>query len=291
MLDFSLIGAAGFVAPRHMHAIRETGNALVSVFDIHDTLGVMDGYFPDAQCFSDPMAYRAFHSRNPPDILSICSPNHLHFDHIDWGLGWGADVICEKPMVMDPAQLDVLKAMETRYGKRVFTILQLRLLPAMQELQTMVRDTPAGRYDVEVDYVTGRGNWYFHSWKGREEKSGGLIVNIGIHLFDLLLWIFGPCNGATVHRRDDRSASGSLELEKARVKWKLSVDTGELPDSVVKAGGRTFRQMRVNGRQIRLDQGLERLHTLCYTEILAGRGPGISEAEPSIRLCDGLRHL
>jgi len=283
-----MTGAAGFVAPRHMNAIRETGNDLMSVFDIHDTLGVLDMYFPGAVCFSDPMAYRDFHGRNPPDILSVCSPNHLHFEHIGWGLGWGADVICEKPMVLDPEQLDQLKELEARSGKRVYTILQLRLLPAMQELRKQVMDNPS-HHEVEVEYVTARGNWYFNSWKGKDELSGGLITNIGIHLFDLLLWVFGPCSGAAVDNRNDHTASGTLELEKARVTWKLSVDRSQLPPSVRGEGGRSYREIRVNGSRIRLDKGLEALHSLCYREILAGKGPGISEAGPSILLCERLR--
>ena len=290
MQTFSLTGAAGFVAPRHMNAIRETGNDLVSVFDIHDTLGVLDGYFPGAQCFSDTLAYTEFHRLEPPDILSVCSPNHLHFEQIGWGLDWGADVICEKPMVLDPGHLDRLSEMEARSGRRVYTILQLRLLPAMQELRNRVmQDTR--RHDVEVEYVTARGNWYFNSWKGKDELSGGLVTNIGIHLFDLLLWVFGPCERATIDARNDRTASGTLDLEKARVNWKLSVDGAQLPDSEAREGSRSFREIRVNGNRIRLDKGLESLHTQCYREILAGRGPGIAEAGPSFRLCSWLRSL
>lgn len=290
MHTFSLIGAAGFVAPRHMKAIKETGNQLVSAFDIHDALGVMDSYFPNALCFSEVAEYRRFHQAAPPDFLSVCSPNHLHFEHISLGLGWGADVICEKPMVVDPSHLAALRQIESSTGKRVYTILQLRLLDEVKILREQVSRIDEVS-DVEVHYISSRGNWYFNSWKGKEALSGGLVTNIGIHLFDLLLWVFGSCSEASITSRNDKTASGTLLLQKARVRWKLSVDPMELPPSTAATGGRTFRQLTVNGREIRLDNGLEQLHTHCYQEILAGRGPGIDEAEPSIRLCHMLRNL
>jgi UDP-N-acetyl-2-amino-2-deoxyglucuronate dehydrogenase len=287
---FSIIGAAGFVAPRHLRAIKETGNQLVSAYDVSDALGVMDQYFPSAACFSDDHQFDLFQRRFPPDFLSVCSPNHLHFDHISMGLGWGSDVICEKPMVVDPAHLDDLREQEASSGRRVYTILQLRLLEDVQKLRDEVMASDAFS-EVQVSYVSARGNWYFNSWKGREELSGGVVTNIGIHLFDLLLWVFGSCGKASLVKKDEKTVSGTLELAKARVNWKLSVDEAELPPPVATAGGRTFRQITVNGRDIRLDNGLELLHTRSYREILAGRGFGIDAAEPSIRLCELLRTL
>ena len=290
MLSFSLIGAGGFVAPRHMRAIKETGNTLVSVYDIHDGLGVMDDYFPGSVCFSDIERYNRFHEKQAPDLLTVCSPNHLHFGHIAMGLGWGADVICEKPMVLDPRQLQELRKLESETGKRVYTILQLRLLEEVRALREEVGKSDE-IYDVEVSYISARGNWYFNSWKGQDELSGGLVTNIGIHLFDLLLWVFGPCDTALLNHSDPRTAFGTLELARARVRWKLSVDAGELPRSVALAGERTFRQITVNGREIRLDKGLGDLHTLSYKDVLAGQGLGIDDAGPSIRLCHLLRSI
>jgi UDP-N-acetyl-2-amino-2-deoxyglucuronate dehydrogenase len=287
MLNFSLIGAAGYVAPRHMKAIKETGNELISVYDVHDGLAVLDQYFPHAACFSDLGAYTEFHKNSPPDFVSICSPNHLHFQHISWALQQGANVICEKPLVLDPLQLDELAAMERMYNRKIFTILQLRLVGAVIALKKKVQES-AQEYDVDVTYISARGNWYFNSWKGNEKLSGGIVTNIGIHLFDLLLWIFGPVRETALLEQNAVRSRGTLHLEKARVKWFLSIDETDLPSSSTK---RSFREMKVDGQTVRLDQGIETLHNQCYTQILEREGPGIAAARPSIELCAQLRQL
>ncbi len=285
-MNFSLIGAGGYVAPRHMKAIRDLGHQLISVYDVHDGLAVLDNYFPGAACFSDIQSYSAFHTEHPLDFVSICSPNHLHFDHVAWALSQGANVICEKPLVMDPAQLDELHSMEGKSGKKIYTILQLRQVAAVLALKEKIGHTQS-IYDVDVKYVSARGNWYFNSWKGNEMLSGGLVTNIGIHLFDLLLWIFGPLQKVELDTYSQHQASGSLILERARVHWFLSVDANDLPDN----NQRSYRQMSVDGQVIRLDAGMESLHNQCYTDILQGKGPGIKEARPSIELCNQIRQM
>jgi UDP-N-acetyl-2-amino-2-deoxyglucuronate dehydrogenase len=287
MLNFSLIGAAGYVAPRHMQAIKQTGNQLISVYDVHDGLAVLDQYFPHAACFSDINAYSAFHRDHPLDFVSICSPNHLHFQHTQLALQAGANVICEKPLVIDPLQLDELAAIERMYSRRIYTILQLRLVEAVKELKKKI-ELLQGICDVEVNYISARGSWYFNSWKGKEELSGGLVTNIGIHLFDLLLWIFGPVKEVALLEQNAVRSRGTLQLEKARVKWFLSIDETDLPSSYTK---RSFREMKVDGETVRLDEGMEVLHNQCYTYILEDRGYGIEEARPSIELCAQLRQL
>jgi UDP-N-acetyl-2-amino-2-deoxyglucuronate dehydrogenase len=287
MLNFSLIGAAGYVAPRHMQAIKETGNQLISVYDVHDGLAVLDRYFPHATCFSDINAYSEYHQHHPLNFVSICSPNHLHFQHTQWALQAGAHVICEKPLVIDPSQLEELAAMERMYNRKIYTVLQLRLVDAVKELKKKM-EQQQGICDVDVNYVSARGSWYHNSWKGNEELSGGLVTNIGIHLFDLLIWIFGPVKEAALLEQNAFRSRGTLQLEKARVKWFLSIDEKDLPSASTK---RSFREMKVDGQTVRLDQGMESLHNQSYIQILAGNGLGIEAARPSIQLCAQLREL
>jgi UDP-N-acetyl-2-amino-2-deoxyglucuronate dehydrogenase len=286
MLNFSLIGAAGYVAPRHMRAIKETGNELISVYDVHDGLAVLDQYFPHAACFSDLGSYTVFHKNRPLDFVSICSPNHLHFQHISWALQQGANVICEKPLVLDPLQLDELAAMERMYNRKIYTILQLRLVEAVMALKKKVQES-AQEYDVDVNYISARGNWYFNSWKGDEKRSGGIVTNIGIHLFDLLLWIFGPVKEVGLFEYGAQRARGTLHLERAKVRWFLSIDENDLPSN----DKRSFREMKVEGQAIRLDEGMEVLHNQCYASILKDGGYRIEDARPSIELCHQIRQL
>jgi UDP-N-acetyl-2-amino-2-deoxyglucuronate dehydrogenase len=287
MLNFSLIGAAGYVAPRHMKAIKETGNDLISVYDVHDGLAVLDQYFPHAACYSELGAYTEFHKNHPLDFVSICSPNHLHFEHISWALQHGAHVICEKPLVLDPLQLDELATMERMYNRKIFTILQLRMVNAVQELKGKVEASNRSQYEVEVNYISARGNWYFNSWKGNEKLSGGIVTNIGIHLFDLLLWIFGSVKEVGLFEYSAQRARGILHLERAKVNWFLSVDETDLPAK----GQRSFREMKVNRGTIRLDEGMEMLHNQCYASLLQDRGCRIEDARPSIELCAQIRGL
>jgi UDP-N-acetyl-2-amino-2-deoxyglucuronate dehydrogenase len=290
MQTFALTGAAGYVAPRHMQAMLDTGNTLVAVLDPHDTLGVMDRYFPNAECFSSEQLFHQFIRQAGIDYLSVCSPNHIHFQHIKMGILSGANIICEKPLVIDPAQLQDLQELEQLHHRHINTILQLRLLPAVQVIRnSLAADTT--HHKVEVQYITSRGRWYHHSWKGQDELSGGLVTNIGIHLFDLLIWLFGAVEDVKVHHRNESSVQGELRLERAQVTWKLSIDATDLPPSALNLDARTFRAIRIDGQECKLDDGLEGLHTQCYREILAGNGPGITEAAPSIHLCHKILHI
>jgi len=283
-MKFSLIGAAGYVAPRHMKAIRDLGHELVSVYDVHDDLAVLDQYFPGAACFSDLTAYTEFHRSRPLDYVSVCSPNHLHAEHIRWAMAQRAHVICEKPLVIEPAQLDQLAELEKLHGKKINTVLQLRNLESVQNLKAAVAGSNR-LHEVDVRYVSARGNWYFNSWKGNEDFSGGLVTNIGIHLFDLLLWVFGPVREFEVSLYNQKQAKGTLTLEGARVNWFLSISAADLPDP----NTRSFREMMVDDQLIRLDTGLEPLHHKCYMDIFAGKGTGIAEGRPSIELCKIIR--
>jgi UDP-N-acetyl-2-amino-2-deoxyglucuronate dehydrogenase len=293
MKKFSLIGAAGFVAPRHFKAIKETGNQLVSIFDIHDKMAAVDNYFPKTACFSSISEYHQFHKfpQNNLDFVTVCSPNHLHFEHIQWALEQKANVICEKPLVLFPDQLNLLSILESTFQQNIYTILQLRLLDSVKKLKADIDlAKPTEKYKVYITYISARGNWYFNAWKGNEEKSGGLITNIGIHLFDLLLWLFGPVEKSILHHSSPSVASGFLELEKANVSWFLSVDAQFLPSEIALQQKQSFRSLSVNEETIRLDEGFEDLHTLSYQEIFNGNGARIQAATPSIKLCNTLRH-
>jgi UDP-N-acetyl-2-amino-2-deoxyglucuronate dehydrogenase len=287
---FAMTGAAGYVAQRHMQAIKDTGNDLIAVLDPHDALGILERYHPNAYCFSTENNLEAFLREHPVDYLTICSPNHLHFEHIALGLRCGANIICEKPLVIQPDQLDALLALRQIHQRAIHTILQLRLLPSVQLLQKVISESDA-YHQVEVRYITSRGKWYHHSWKGQDQLSGGLITNIGIHLFDLLLWLFGPLERAELIYKTKEFVNGKLYLRKAEVNWTLSTDPSRLPESAKEQGKKTFREINIDGQELRLDEGLEELHTKCYQEILMGKGPGINEAAPSILLCHLLVNL
>ncbi len=282
-----MVGAAGYVSPRHLKAIQDTGNQLISVYDPSESLGILDQYFPEAACFSNFESYAEYHNqKNNLDYLSICSPNHHHFSQICWGLENGANIICEKPMVIHPEQLERLKILEQQSGKKVNTILQLRLLPNVSLLKKEISTREIGKKaNVSINYVTARGNWYFNSWKGREEQSGGIVTNIGIHLFDLLIWLFGTVEEVKVNDYSRKKISGFLSLERANVEWSLSIDEGDLPLECIEKNTRYYRELLIDDQSYRLDEGMEKLHTACYREILAGNGPGIIEAAPSIELC------
>ena len=292
---FALIGAAGFIAPRHMAAIRETGHSIVCALDKFDSVGVMDGYFPDADFFTEFERFdrhieklRLQHS--PIDYVSICSPNYLHDAHIRFGLRNGADVICEKPIVLNPWNIDSLADMEEKTGKRVYNILQLRLHPAIMELKRRVEaDSAAGIYDVDLTYITSRGKWYFTSWKGDITKSGGIATNIGVHFYDMLSWIFGPLVSNKVHIHEYDRAAGFLEFERARVRWFLSINSKALPSESVEKGRRTYRSMTINGESFEFSDGFTDLHTESYRDILAGRGFGLDEAKAAIEIVHDIR--
>ncbi|MBS1486809.1 MAG: Gfo/Idh/MocA family oxidoreductase [Bacteroidetes bacterium] len=294
MKNFALIGAAGYIAPRHLQAIRDTGNNLVAALDKFDSVGIMDSYFPQADFFTE---YERFDRhleklrRNGQkiDYVSICSPNYLHDSHIRFALRQQADAICEKPLVLNPWNVDALEEIEKETGKRVSTILQLRLHPNIIQLKKEIEASPDGMVDVNLTYITSRGKWYHHSWKGDESKSGGIATNIGIHFFDMLLWVFGKMKSSTVEKYEDDNASGILELQRARVKWMLSINENHLPAEVKQKGKRTYRSLKMNGKEIEFSDGFTDLHTKSYAEILAGRGFGLSDARASIELAHAIR--
>lgn len=293
--NFLLIGAAGYVAPRHMKAIKDTGNNLLAALDPNDSVGIMDSYFPSAAFFTeferfDRYAEKLKREGTKIDYVSICSPNYLHDAHIRFGLRLGADVICEKPMVLNPWNVRALAELEADYPGKVYNILQLRLHPSVIKLKEKIASANnTGRQKVELRYITSRGKWYQYSWKGDPAKSGGIATNIGIHFFDMLIWIFGNVELNQVLQHDPYSAKGKLILEKAEIDWFLSIDESELPESVINRGGRTFRALTIQGEDFEFSEGFTDLHTESYARILAGDGFGIQTVEKSIDLAFKIR--
>lgn len=288
MKNFALIGVAGFIAPRHLQAIRDTGNNLVAALDKFDSVGIMDSFFPQADFFTeferfDRHLEKLRRQGKKIDYVTICSPNYLHDSHIRFALRHQADAICEKPLVLNPWNLDALAEIEKETGKKVYTILQLRLHPAIQVLKKEIDSAPKDKhFNVTLRYITSRGRWYHHSWKGDESKSGGVATNIGVHFFDMLLWIFGKATKNTIEEVDADHASGTMQLEKASVKWYLSINAEHLPDEVKAKGKRTHRSLQIEGKEIEFSDGFTDLHTKCYEQILAGKGFGINDARMSI---------
>jgi UDP-N-acetyl-2-amino-2-deoxyglucuronate dehydrogenase len=292
MKTYALIGAAGFIAPRHMRAMAETGGKLAAAFDPNDSVGVMDSHFPDADFFTE---FERFDRHldtmrrhgNKVDYLAICSPNYLHDAHCGFALRSGADAICEKPLVLTPRNIDGLAEIERDTGRRISTILQLRLHPAIVALRERFAKGNK-RHKVELTYITSRGRWYHASWKGDEAKSGGVATNIGVHFFDMLSFVFGPATRNEAHLRDAERAAGSLECERADVSWFLSIDRNDLPDSV-RGKKTTFRSITVDSEEVEFSEGFTDLHTRSYEEIIAGRGFGIEEVRPSIDIVSTFR--
>ena len=294
MKSIALIGAAGYIAPRHLQAIRDTGNILVAALDKSDTVGVLDSYFPNADFFTEFERFdrhldKLRRQGKGVDYVSICSPNYLHDSHIRFALRQGAHAISEKTLVLNPWNLDALANLEKETGKRVYTILQLRLHPAIQQLKQEIDASKGKHFEVELKYITSRGNWYQRSWKGDESKSGGVVTNIGIHFFDMLLWIFGAVVQNELVEIEDDHASGILELQKATVKWFLSINSDHLPEEARAKGKRTHRSLEIEGKAVEFSDGFTELHTKCYEHILAGRGFGIEEARVSIETVYQLR--
>lgn len=294
-LNFALVGAAGYIAPRHMRAIRELGHALVVAYDINDSVGIIDSMAPQAEFFTQFECFQEHGQqlrRDPARALnhvSVCSPNHLHHAHIAAGLRLGADVICEKPLVPTVALVDELARVEAETGRRVFNILQLRHHEAILRLRDKVAAAPADtKFDVELTYITSRGKWYAQSWKGDPRKSFGVATNIGVHFFDMLHFIFGGLQTSQVHLRDESRAAGCLEYERARVRWFLSIDAEDLP-AQVRGQKTTFRQIDISGEQLEFSEGFTDLHTVSYREILAGRGYGLADARHCVQTVEALR--
>jgi UDP-N-acetyl-2-amino-2-deoxyglucuronate dehydrogenase len=297
MLNFAITGVAGYIAPRHLKAIQETGNRLAAALDPHDAAGVLDRYAMDVRFFTEFERFDRHLSklyRGPAEqrihYLSVCSPNHLHDAHIRLAMRLGANAICEKPLVINPWNLDALQELERETGGRINTVLQLRVHPALVALRERLAAEPPGRrHQVVLTYVTARGPWYQVSWKGSPERSGGLATNIGVHFFDLLIWLFGPVRHAEVHLRESKRTAGFIELERADARWYLSIDPNDLPVPAEPGRLTTHRSITVDGKEIEFTDGFADLHTRVYAETLAGRGFGVDDARPSIELVYKMR--
>jgi len=294
--NFAVIGVGGYIAPRHLKAIRDTGNRVVAAADPKDSVGVLDSFSFDTRFFTEieRLDRHLEKLRRGPDeqrvhYVTVCSPNYLHDAHCRLGLRVGADVLCEKPLVINPWNLDALEAMEQETGKRVFTVLQLRVHPKLIELREQLKAQTGKHHQVELTYVTSRGNWYDVSWKGFPEKSGGIPTNIGIHFFDLLVWLFGAVKGLEMHLFEPRRCAGILHLERAQVRWFLSIDNADLPFTPEPGKKTTFRTISVDGKEIEFSEGFTDLHTRVYEELVAGRGFGLGEARGSIELVHRIR--
>jgi UDP-N-acetyl-2-amino-2-deoxyglucuronate dehydrogenase len=296
--NFAVIGVGGYIAPRHLNAIKSNGHHVVAALDKHDSVGIMDSYFPDAEFFTEFERFdrhieklRRLGENNKIHYISICSPNYLHDAHIRFALRVYSNPVCEKPLVISPWNVDALEELEADYGQKIYCILQLRLHPALIALREQIQKEPSGkRHHVDLTYITSRGRWYFASWKGDSEKSGGIATNIGIHFFDMLMWIFGDVGYYEVHHSDPTCMSGFLKLEKADVRWFLSVNRKDLPANAVAEGKTTFRSVAVDGTEIEFSEKFADLHTLVYRDILTGAGCGIKEVRPSMSLVHALRY-
>jgi len=298
MENFAITGVGGYIAERHLKAIRETGNRLIAALDINDSVGILDRYFPDASFFTEFERFdrhaeklRRKDPENRIGYVSICTPNYLHDAHIRFALRIGAHAICEKPLVLNPWNLDAIQDLEREFGRRVYTILQLRVHPAMIALRdSLLARKQKEKHDVQMTYITSRGPWYQVSWKGHPERSGGVATNIGIHFFDLLIWMFGAVVRNEVHLSESTRSAGFVELERARVRWFLSIDREDLPEEATANGKTTFRSITIDRRELEFSERFDDLHTVSYRNILAGNGFGIEDARPSITLAHAIRN-
>lgn len=297
MKKFALVGAAGYVAPRHMKAIKDTGNQLVACLDPNDSVGIIDSYFPDSSFFTEFERFdrhidKRKRNQDPVDIISICSPNYLHDSHVRFALRAGCDVICEKPLVLNPWNIDSLQEIEKESGHKVNTILQLRLHPSVIALKNQLNSTQhKKKLDVDLTYITSRGQWYFRSWKGDVDKSGGIATNIGVHFFDLLQHLFGKVQECHLHQSSPATASGYLEFELARVRWFLSIDVDSLPPEVRIKGQRTYRSLKLNGQEFEFSGGFTDLHTESYNRILTNEGFSLEDNRVAIETVAKIRNL
>lgn len=290
------MGLGGYIAPRHLNAIKETGNRLVASYDTCDSVGVIDSYFPEASFFTEMELFdrhcsKIRNSENKIEYLSICTPNYLHDAHIRYGFRLNADVICEKPLVLNPWNIDALQNIEKENGNRAYNILQLRLHDSIKALKMRVEEgDPQKIYDVDLTYITSRGNWYYASWKGEEQKSGGIATNIGVHFYDMLSWVFGKIKSNVVHVSSHDRVAGYLEFEKARVRYFLSINAAHLPEHAIAKNLRTYRSILIENEEVEFSTGFTDLHTKSYKEILAGRGFGLEEARNSIEIVHAIRN-
>jgi UDP-N-acetyl-2-amino-2-deoxyglucuronate dehydrogenase len=296
MKNFGLIGVAGYIAPRHLKAIKDTNNNLIVALDKSDSVGIMDSYFPNCSFYTEFERFDRFvekikHTDKKLDYVTVCTPNYLHDSHIRFGLRAGADVICEKPLVLNPWNIDALTQMEKETGKKVNTILQLRLHQAIIDWKKQIEEGPKDKvYDVDLTYITSRGTWYYTSWKGFTEKSGGVATNIGIHFYDMLSWIFGPVQENIVHISQHDRVGGFLRFEKARVRYFLSINADTLPPEAIAQGKRTYRKIEMEGTEIEFSEGFKELHTDSYKNILEGKGFGLEEARQCIEIVHDIRN-
>ena len=296
MANFALIGAAGYIAPRHLKAIKDTGNDLIAAYDKFDSVGRLDSFFPDCAFFTEHELFdrhcsKLKESDSPLDWMSICTPNYTHDAFIRYGLRLGCDVICEKPVVLNPHNIDALQRVEEETGHKAYNILQLRLHEAIIALKKRVDEGPADKvYDVDLTYITSRGKWYYTSWKGDIHKSGGIATNIGVHFYDMLQWVFGPVQENIVHLMSFDRVAGYLGLKKARVRYFLSINADCLPENAVQGEKRTYRSLSIDGDEFEFSQGFTELHTESYRKILAGEGFRISEARPCIETVSAIRN-
>ena len=296
MKNFILIGAAGYIAPRHMKAIKESGNNLIAAYDPYDGVGIMDSYFPKAHFFTeferfDRYVEKLKRAGTKIDYVSICSPNYLHDAHIRYGLRIGADVICEKPLVLNPWNVDALIELEKEYYNKVYTILQLRHHEAILALKEKVDLSPENQiFHINLTYITSRGNWYYNSWKGEETKSGGIATNIGVHFFDMLQWIFGPMEEFTISIKKQDTNTGTMKFKRAKVNWYLSINAENLPIEAKQKGLPTYRTLSIEGEEIEFSKGFTELHNLSYQKILEGKGYGLADAKNSIEIVSLIRN-
>jgi len=299
MKNFAITGVAGYIAPRHLKAIKQTGNNLVAALDPHDSVGILDQFFPKTSFFTEFERFdrhleklRRKDKEYSVHYLTICSPNNLHDAHIRLALRIGAHAICEKPLVINPWNLDALQELEAETGSKVYTILQLRVHESLIELKKKLDSTDNNqKYKVSLTYITSRGLWYDYSWKGQKDKSGGIGTNIGVHFFDMLLWLFGSVQKNELHLSEPNKMAGFIELDNAEVSWFLSADRSDLPADLAGKGITTFRSIEYNGEEIQFSSGFTDLHTKVYEETLAGNGFGIEDARPAIKLVNELRNL
>lgn len=289
---FAIIGVAGYIAPRHLEAIKECGSELVAAMDKSDSVGILDKYFPEATFFTEFERFERHLEKLKQegkgiDYLVVCTPNYLHDSHCRFGLKLGADVICEKPLVINPHNLEGLKVLEQETGKQIFCILQLRLHPELIQLKHHIENSPEEKFQVELNYITPRGRWYDYSWKGDESKSGGIVTNIGIHLFDILCWLFGKPIAVKVKHKNERKISGELTFRNANVSWLLSIEKKDLPENQEQS----FRSLMINNKSIPLDNRFNDMHINSYKEIMIGNGFGTDTASAAIQLTSDIRHM
>jgi UDP-N-acetyl-2-amino-2-deoxyglucuronate dehydrogenase len=294
--NFGLIGVAGYIAVRHLKAIKDTGNDLLASLDKFDSVGILDSYFPKSDFFVEFERFDRHFDKlkrtgTKIDYVSICSPNYLHDSHIRFALRHQADAICEKPIVLNPWNIDALQEIERETGRKIYTVLQLRLHPKIIELREKIKNSPNNKvYDIDLSYITSRGNWYYFSWKGDIQKSGGIASNIGIHFFDMLGWIFGKVKNNVVNISEPTKAAGYLDLENARVRWFLSLDYNDIPKETKEKGQRTFRSITIEGEELEFSDGFTELHTATYRDIINGHGFGLNDARQSVMTAYDIRN-